>query len=43
MGPGGRVASALRSGEAPPGAWKVEIVVEDILVESQEFELQAGT
>jgi predicted Zn-dependent protease len=43
MGPGGRVASALRTSGAKPGAWKVEIVVEDILVETKEFELQAGS
>jgi predicted Zn-dependent protease len=41
MSPGGRVASALRTGDFPAGAWKVEITVEDILVETQEFELRA--
>jgi predicted Zn-dependent protease len=43
MSAGGRVASALRTGELQPGAWKAEIVVEDVLVEAQEFTLQAGT
>lgn len=43
MSPTGRVASALRTPELQPGAWKAEITVEDILVEAQEFTLQGGT
>ncbi len=43
MSPGGRVASELRTGESPPGAWKVEISVEDLVIETLEFELSAGS
>lgn len=42
MGPGGHVTSQLRTGEAPPGTWHVEITVEDSVIETLEFELAAG-
>jgi len=43
MGPGGQIASQLRTGEAPPGKWQVEITVEDSVIETLEFELSAGS
>ena len=43
MGPGGNVASQLRTGEAATGTWHVEITVEDSVIETLEFELSAGT
>lgn len=43
MSPGGQVASQLRTGEAPPGKWQVEITVEDSVIQTLEFELAAGS
>ncbi len=43
MSPGGSVASRLRTGSLAPGAWKVEVSVEDTLIEAVDFELAAGS
>ena len=43
MSPGGHVASRLRSSAVSPGAWKVEVSVEDTVIETVEFELAAGS
>lgn len=43
MSPGGQVASQLRTGEAPPGKWTIEITVEDSVIQTLEFELVAGS
>lgn len=43
MSPGGRVASELRTSESAAGAWRVEISVEDAVIETLEFELSAGS
>ena len=43
MSPGGQVASRLRTSRATPGAWKVEISVEDTVIETVEFAITAGS
>jgi tetratricopeptide (TPR) repeat protein len=43
MSPGGQVSSRLRTGEASPGKWTVEISVEDTVIETLEFELSAAS
>ncbi len=43
MSPSGQVASRLRTGNAAPGAWKVEVSVEDTVIETVDFELEAGS
>jgi predicted Zn-dependent protease len=43
MSPGGQVASRLRTSQSPPGAWKVEVSVEGTVIETVEFELEAGS
>ncbi len=43
MSPGGHVASVLRTGESAVGSWRIEISVEDAVIETLEFELSAGT
>ncbi|MEX2208443.1 MAG: M48 family metalloprotease [Myxococcota bacterium] len=43
MSPGGQVASRLRTSQVAPGAWKVEVSVEATVIETVEFELEAGS
>ncbi len=43
MSPGGNVASKLRTGSLAPGAWRVEVSVEDTLIETIDFELASGS
>jgi predicted Zn-dependent protease len=42
MTPGGHLVSQLRTSEAAAGTWHVEITVEDLVIETLEFELSAG-
>jgi predicted Zn-dependent protease len=41
MSPGGHVSSTLRTGNAAAGKWRVEVRVEDTLIETHEFDLRA--
>jgi predicted Zn-dependent protease len=41
MSPGGRVSSTLRTDNAAAGTWRVEVRVEDALIESHEFDIRA--
>ncbi len=41
MSPGGHVSSTLNTGNAAAGRWKVEVRVEDTLIETHEFDVRA--
>jgi len=42
MSPGGRFSATLQTGNAALGTWRVEVRVEDSLIENYTFEIQAG-
>jgi predicted Zn-dependent protease len=41
MSPGGHVSSTLNTGNAAAGKWRVEVRVEDTLIETHEFDIRA--